>query len=476
MDRNFYFFANFFLGLTVVAGVFQSIIHLLLGPQLYLLQPFANWFLVTSIIYLTGLLFLLKYFLSKKYWFTFWSGALSTLFIFCQIVLVYIILIFVNNELEFYNILTILLNLAAALIFAFSLMFSRAGERINLKLAGVFMFILNFILGIAFVLALSYPDNQTYNTFEKINQWASLTGSLIPILFIRNFRIESRILKDTGIYSPMRKSVGEILSLLSMVAIILILVFGIWLAMKSYSKLYWMKEGPGKMEELARRFENGTFVNSNGDSLDYLLMKPLKYDSLIRYPMVICLHGGPSRIKKNQVKKINVPQPAPLLTQQLNREKYPSFIFIPQAPPGHSWGGVPLVPDIDTLLIESILALTVEFNIDEKRRYVAGASGGGYGSWHLIGIRPDLFAAAIPVCGGGNPELASNMINTAVWAFHGRADRNVAVKESREMIEAIKVAGGNPLYTEFPYVGHNAWPHVIKTPELLDWLFEQELD
>jgi len=476
MNRNFFIYANFFLGLIVATGLFQSIFHFLLGPQLYLLQPFANWFLVTSIIYMIGQLFLLKYFYYKKYWITFWSGTLWTIVIFCQTTLVYIILILANRDLEIYNIIIVLLNLTVSLIFALSLIFSGAGERKILKTAGILIFFINLTLGTAFIWGILNQDIQSYYTFEKINQWASFISSFIPILFIRNFKLECKTSKELGSIESKYKSIADLLGYLSIIIVIATLVFGLWLAQDSYSKLRWQKRGPEQAKQLAKKFETHTFVNNNGDSLHYLLMKPLSNDSLTKYPLVVCLHGGPGRIKKKQVKTIQVSHPAPFLTQQVNREKYPAYIFVPQAPQGHSWGGVPSVPDIDTLLVETILSLTEVYNIDEKRLYVAGISGGGFGSWHLIGIWLEMFAAAIPICGAGDPELAHKMVNTAVWAFHGKADRNVPVSASREMIEAIKDAGGNPLYTEFPNVGHNAWPHVIRTQGLMDWLFAQKRD
>jgi predicted peptidase len=88
-------------------------------------------------------------------------------------------------------------------------------------------------------------------------------------------------------------------------------------------------------------------------------------------------------------------------------------------------------------------------------------------------MHPDMFAAAMPLCGAGNPELASRVTHIPVWAFHGDADRNVPVTGSRNMIEAIKKAGGEPKYNEFAGVGHNVWPEVEKTEGVIDWLFAQ---
>src|SRR5690606_8655106 len=125
-------------------------------------------------------------------------------------------------------------------------------------------------------------------------------------------------------------------------------------------------------------------------------------------------------------------------------------------------------------VFETLNALEQEFSIDEKRRYVAGISGGGYGSWHFISTHPDMFAAAMPICGAGNPDYAEKITNIPVWAFHGDVDRNVNVSGSRNMIEAMRKAGGNPKYSEFAGVGHNVWPEVSKTEGVLEWLFSQK--
>ena len=101
---------------------------------------------------------------------------------------------------------------------------------------------------------------------------------------------------------------------------------------------------------------------------------------------------------------------------------------------------------------------------------------GGYGTWHFICSHPKMFAAAIPICGAGDTKLVKNIIDVPLWAFHGRFDRNIPVSGSRDMIEAIKNAGGKPRYTEFPDAYHNVWNKVSNTPGLLDWIFTQRPD
>lgn len=159
-----------------------------------------------------------------------------------------------------------------------------------------------------------------------------------------------------------------------------------------------------------------------------------------------------------------------------NRRKYPAFVLVPQCPPHTGWGGVANTPSIDPLAAEAILALDRNFSIDPKRRYITGVSRGGYDSWHLIGQHPELFAAAIPVCGEGNPEQAQRMKSVSVWAFHEAKDMNVPISGSRDIINALEKVGGAPRYTEYPHAAHGIWEEVVKTPGLLDWLFAQKQD
>lgn len=128
----------------------------------------------------------------------------------------------------------------------------------------------------------------------------------------------------------------------------------------------------------------------------------------------------------------------------------------------------------DDLLYEAITSLdSTEQGIDSKRHYVGGISFAGYGTWNVIAKRPDLFAAAIPICGGGNPAMAPKMVNVPIWAFHGEKDINVPVSCSRDMIQAIRKAGGHPKYTEFTGQGHSIWDQIMETEGIWTWLFAQ---
>jgi predicted peptidase len=100
---------------------------------------------------------------------------------------------------------------------------------------------------------------------------------------------------------------------------------------------------------------------------------------------------------------------------------------------------------------------------------------GGAGTWSLAVKYPDKWAAIVPICGRGDPKQAEKIKHIPCWCFHGDADKAVKVEYSREMIKALKEAGGSPKYTEYPGVGHNSWDRAYGTRELYDWLLAQKL-
>ncbi|AHM62778.1 peptidase-like protein [Flammeovirgaceae bacterium 311] len=468
MNKSFYHFANFFIILIVAASVFQGTLRILLGPAIFALESFPIWFLVTNAITLAGSFFLLKYYYHKKYRITFYTGTIAILAGLCHAGVIYIML--TSGGLVNYVMPTLFLSIGANLVYAISLMASRASKKIWLKTAGYSIFLTGLVTGAALLWSLNNQEAQLDGSLEKIIQRVSLLGSLIPLLYILNFMGEQKVLKEDLADTSTQRSAADSVKVGAFLALCTTLVLGVLIATEASSSLYWQKQNAKKTEALTRLADARTFVDSKGDTLQYLLLKPLNYDTdmlngdTTTYPLLVNLpYGGYEGAEIAQI-----------LSDDLYRKNYPSFVFIPYCPPGSGWGGIPGYPDIDTLVFSAIQALDKEFPIDTSRRYVTGISRGGYGSWHFITTRPDMFAAAIPVCGAGDPQLAPAVADVAVWAFHGEEDRNVPVSGSRNMVEAMEKAGGDPRYTEFKGEGHNIWHLVRETPGLLDWLFAQE--
>jgi predicted peptidase len=120
-------------------------------------------------------------------------------------------------------------------------------------------------------------------------------------------------------------------------------------------------------------------------------------------------------------------------------------------------------------LLDSLLQ---EDWVDKQRVYVGGLSMGGMGTFELLYRMPEVFAAAFPICGGGNPEMISEKVSdVSVWAFHGEVDPVVPSELSVEMLTAYLKAGVSVKLTLYPGVGHNAWDYAFQEPGLLPWLF-----
>lgn len=185
-----------------------------------------------------------------------------------------------------------------------------------------------------------------------------------------------------------------------------------------------------------------------------------------RYPLVIYLHGIHVRGDDNQK---HLTGEAKSFGYQRHYSKRPCFIIAPQCPKRAYWTGAP-----GKLVIDLVKELTENLPIDCSRIYLTGYSMGGYGTWSLLAQQPKLFAAAIPVAGGGEPKQAARYKNIPVWAFHGEKDAVVSATASQQMVDALKQAGGNIRYTEFKGSGHLVSKQVYLDDSVHRWLFEQK--
>ena len=113
--------------------------------------------------------------------------------------------------------------------------------------------------------------------------------------------------------------------------------------------------------------------------------------------------------------------------------------------------------------------------VDTRRIYVGGLSMGGMGTFEILWRKPGFFAAAFPICGGGNEGKAAVYgQGFPVWVFHGDKDPVVDVNDSRKMVAALKAAGANLKYSEYPNVKHDSWSNAFAEADLLPWLFRQQ--
>ena len=461
MTKSEYYLGIFFIGLSAICNLLQSLILLKLGFQVYSVPSFPSWFILTIAVDLIGSILLLKYYYYKKYWIPFSLALIMQVAILFLDFVIYNVMVLRNPQDIYISVILVVLSIS--ILFGISLAFTKSGKRIWLKAAGAFQFIFGLILISTILWSLHSFDSELNLLLEKINLWVTRAVILVPCLLILNFLSELRNVK-TNVKSA--TPLNTIFYLAAVAICIPIFVIGREVVNESIATGRARSVIGESATGAAKPFEARIYTD-RGDTLRYRILKPLGYNPAQKYPIVVLLHHGGAHGNDN-VKQVEGSE-APFVSNYENIRKYPAFLFVPQCQQNMNW----MSPAINISVLKTLQVLEKEFSIDVKRRYVMGVSGGGYGSWHFIGAHPGMFAAAIPICGGGNPRQAKNMLDVAIWAFHGKNDGLAPVSGTREMIAAIKREGGTPRYTEFPDEGHDIGRKVKITPGLLDWLFSQ---
>ncbi len=233
--------------------------------------------------------------------------------------------------------------------------------------------------------------------------------------------------------------------------------------------------------DMLKRFEARIFQSKSRSSIPYRLLIPNHYRHSGRYPLVLFLHGSDERGTDN-AKQLFVG--LNIFADEKKMNVYPCFIAAPQCPPDMKWTDTDWKAERHIMAaeptpalamsIELIGSLLKEYSIDDKRIYVVGYSMGGFGVWEAIERWPELFAAAVPVCGGGDERNAHRIMHIPIWVFHGARDRIVSVRQSQNMVHAVVRAGGVPRYTEYPTVNHYSWVLAFSDPRMFEWLFSQK--
>jgi len=233
-------------------------------------------------------------------------------------------------------------------------------------------------------------------------------------------------------------------------------------------------------------YSKDLFVRGN-DTLRYRMMKPANYNPKKKYPVVLFLHGAGERGSDNEAQLTHGWN---LFADSMNTAKYPAFVIFPQCPQNISWANVSVnrsaqpyqleflsnQPMTKPLMLVSQLmdSLAESGSVNKKKIYVGGLSMGGMGTFDILWRKPNFFAAAFPICGGGDSTKALVYGRKfPIWVFHGADDPVVDVKNSRRMVAELQKAKAKVKYTEYPGVKHDSWTNAFAEPELLPWLFKQ---
>ena len=232
-------------------------------------------------------------------------------------------------------------------------------------------------------------------------------------------------------------------------------------------------------------YERSVFVSSSGDSLNYRLLEPEVMQAGEKYPLVLFLHGAGERGNDNEKQLTHGGQ---MFLNPVNREKYPAFVLFPQCPESGYWAyenrpqsfiptQMPVgkeMPSVFQAVKELLDMYLANPQVDKSRIYIMGLSMGAMGTYDMVSRFPDIFAAAVPICGTVNPMRLSAARNVAFRIFHGDADDVVPVAGSRQAYKALKAAGASVEYIEFPGCNHGSWNPALNYPDFMKLLFTQK--
>lgn len=227
----------------------------------------------------------------------------------------------------------------------------------------------------------------------------------------------------------------------------------------------------------------------HGIELPYRILSP-QVDTGKKYPLLVFLHGAFEKGNDNET-QLNIG--GRFFMRDSIQKDYPAYILFPQCPADDSWAYFENRIDFATgfamdwnfpfkkeptpvtgVLKKLIDQLIENGKIETSRIYIAGLSQGGMGVLDMIARYPNLFAAALSICGAGEPTTTRYFARkTALWLFHGDKDKVVPPIFSREFYKRLKKINATVRYSEYAGVEHNSWVNAFKEPELMSWLFAQ---
>mgnify|MGYP003310896649 CR=1 FL=1 len=196
------------------------------------------------------------------------------------------------------------------------------------------------------------------------------------------------------------------------------------------------------------------------NTIQYNLATPVDFDPTKKYPLIIYLHGAGGRGHD-----LELPRYPYMMEEYIHKNDIPAMV------------AGPLCEYDNWFMCFSELIGFVRFastmdNVDPDRVYLMGSSMGGYATWAMLMSTPELFAAAVPICGGGMAWNAYRMKDIPIWAFHGREDDDVSVNETLMMAAALERTNSAFRCTIYDGVGHNCWSLAMDKTRL-QWLLEQ---
>lgn len=226
-------------------------------------------------------------------------------------------------------------------------------------------------------------------------------------------------------------------------------------------------------------FEAHLHIEGN-DTLPYRLYRSEKADTITEVlPLVVFLHGAGERGNDNVLQLTHCVR---YFLNDTVTSRYPFLLMAPQCPQGKRWVNtdwslpkhqMESKPTAEMRGVLTIIDSLIESGtVDSTKVYICGLSMGGFGVWDALQRQPKRFAAAIAICGGGDPAYATALKDIPIYIFHGMRDEIVTPLRSIQMYNALTHAGSHKaILVAYPELAHGCWDKAFSTPGIFKWLF-----
>ena len=219
-----------------------------------------------------------------------------------------------------------------------------------------------------------------------------------------------------------------------------------------------------------------TYTDGQGHSMAYRLFLPDGYGTPgAQFPLVLFLHGSGESGTDDTAQVVNHIDG---LIDATRSGPYSAFLLAPQLPTSSGFGSY----NPQDLTMQILQQVEAAYPVETNRLYITGLSMGGFGTFEYISEFPHMFAAAVPLSGGGDSSAANaaQIKDVPTWIFHGDADQTVPVADSIEMYQALVNAGGHPKMTIIPGGPHDIWEPIYGDATanqygVYPWMFSQSI-
>ena len=220
-------------------------------------------------------------------------------------------------------------------------------------------------------------------------------------------------------------------------------------------------------------------IDYQGTKYLYQVFLPKTYTPTKRFPVIMSFHGSGARGTNNTAQLGE--GLGPLVREEA--ATFPAIVILPQVPTATRESQ--FVP-VGLAILDQEMK---ELNGDPTRVYLTGWSYGGYVAYDMAYAAPARFAALVPLGALFDflvvPNYASVPRATAwasfaqqvksvpIWIFQGALDPYTPVADARLVVDALKLAGADYRYTEYPTLQHDVQNATYHTPALFTWLYAQ---